>query len=46
MDHGWMHSDSMFAKFMEVTDSSVKVAMGYMHNNVRGDGYIHTAHVC
>jgi hypothetical protein len=36
-----MYFEPMSAKFMEGIDSFVKAAMGYMANNVWGDGYIH-----
>jgi uncharacterized C2H2 Zn-finger protein len=35
-----MYSDSISAKFVEITNSFLKTIMGYMENNVWGDKYI------
>ena len=41
MDRGWMYLDTVYAPFVEGTDSFVKAAKVYVANNVRSKGYIH-----
>jgi hypothetical protein len=40
LDRRCMYSDSISAKFVEITNSFLKTIMGYMENNVWGDKYI------